>query len=106
MEGKILLVEMHGCEFSELDSEERIVETLSRIAERCRMNVIKTLSHKFEPHGVTAVSLIAESHIAVHTWPELGYMSVLIHTCGETDPEESIDILKEFRHSRISTRRV
>jgi len=106
MKGKILYAELSGCSFKEIDSEERILAMLSEIADKCRMNVLKTISHKFEPHGITAVSLIAESHIAVHTWPELGYMSVLIHTCGETDPEEAIPVLKKLSHSFFSFRRL
>ena len=33
-------------------------------------------SHKFDPQGVTAVALLAESHISIHTWPENGYGSL------------------------------
>ena len=45
--------------------------------------------HKFSPHGVSGIVVIAESHFSVHTWPEYGYCAVDIFTCGEdikTDP--------------------
>ncbi len=32
--------------------------------------------HKFSPHGVSGVVVISESHLAIHTWPELGYAAV------------------------------
>ena len=31
--------------------------------------------HQFSPHGVTATATLAESHIALHTWPEHGYFA-------------------------------
>ncbi|MBI2940269.1 MAG: adenosylmethionine decarboxylase, partial [Chloroflexi bacterium] len=41
---------------------------------------------QFEPHGVTVVVIIAESHLSIHTWPEHGYAAVDVFTCGD-DPE-------------------
>ena len=44
------------------------------------MNLI---SNKFEPQGVTAIALLAESHLSIHTWPESKYSAVDIFTCGQ-----------------------
>lgn len=40
--------------------------------------------HAFEPagSGVTGVVLLAESHLAVHTWPELGAVTVDVYVCN------------------------
>ena len=48
---------------------------LSAVAERF---------HAFEPagSGVTGVVLLAESHLAVHTWPELGAVTVDVYVCN------------------------
>ena len=40
------------------------------------------MSNQFEPQGVTAVGLLAESHLSIHTWPEHCYAAVDIFTCG------------------------
>jgi S-adenosylmethionine decarboxylase len=45
--------------------------------------VIGCHSHKFEPHGVTAFVILAESHFSIHTWPERGTAALDIFTCGE-----------------------
>ena len=37
--------------------------------------------HQFEPVGVTGVMLLAESHVAIHTWPEQRFVSVDIYVC-------------------------
>jgi len=34
------------------------------------------------PHGVSGVIVIAESHLAIHTWPEFNFASIDIYTCG------------------------
>ena len=40
--------------------------------------------HAFEPagSGITGVVLLAESHLAVHTWPELGAVTVDVYVCN------------------------
>ena len=40
------------------------------------------MSNKFEPFGVTAIALLAESHLSIHTWPESQYSAIDIFTCG------------------------
>ncbi len=46
--------------------------------------------HQFNPHGVSGVVIIAESHLFIHTWPELGYAAVDIFTCGDSvQPEKA-----------------
>ncbi len=43
--------------------------------------------HKFSPQGVSGVVVISESHLAIHTWPELGYAAIDVFTCGDhVDP--------------------
>ena len=48
-----------------------------------RNKSINIISNKFEPQGVTAIALLAESHISIHTWPESNYSAVDIFTCGQ-----------------------
>jgi S-adenosylmethionine/arginine decarboxylase-like enzyme len=41
------------------------------------------LFHAFPPPGgVTGVVLLAESHLAVHTWPELGAVTLDAYVCN------------------------
>lgn len=37
--------------------------------------------HRFDPQGLSLAVLLAESHVAVHTWPELGTAYVTLTTC-------------------------
>lgn len=46
-------------------------------------------------HGVTGVAIIAESHVAIHTWPEHGYAAVDIFTCNlEADLDAGVEAMK------------
>ena len=51
--------------------------------------------HHFTPNGgISGVAVLAESHVSVHTWPERGFAAFDVFMCGNTRPEESIEVLK------------
>ncbi len=57
---------------------------------------LKTALYKFPVQGITGVILLAESHIAIHTWPEHDYMAVDIFTCGKnTKPVKALEFLRQ-----------
>jgi S-adenosylmethionine decarboxylase proenzyme len=92
--GRCLIVELYGCEEGVLDSLSGIEEAMVDAADVAGANIIKTVFHKFSPYGVSGIVVIAESHLAIHTWPEHGYAAVDIFTCGETvDPWKAYDRL-------------
>ena len=58
--------------------------------------LLRSEFHDFgEGYGVTGVSLLAESHMSIHTWPEHKYAAVDIYMCGETDPYQALSALKD-----------
>ena len=69
---------------------------LSRAAKLANATVLNLISNKFEPQGVTAIALLAESHISIHSWPESNYSAVDIFTCGQNmQPELASQYLIE-----------
>ena len=50
--------------------------------------------HQFSPHGVTATATLAESHIAIHTWPEHGYFAADLFFCGAGQPQMAARLLQ------------
>ena len=82
--GTHCVLELHGCPVDHLNSEPLIRGAVARAADEGLSTLLSLTSHQFQPHGVTALALLAESHISVHTWPEHGYAAVDIFTCGET----------------------
>ena len=57
--------------------------------------VLMSHHHSFEPQGATAVVVLAESHVSIHTWPEWGGATLDAYTCGSADPERLIDLVIE-----------
>lgn len=76
------IVDLHGCPSELLDDHDQIRARLKETTERYGLTLLNLISNKFEPQGVTAVGLLAESHMSIHTWPEHGYAAVDIFTCG------------------------
>ena len=82
-QSKHLLLELYRCDHEKLNDESFLRCTLNRAAKLANAIVLNLISNKFEPQGVTAIALLAESHISIHTWPESHYSAVDIFTCGQ-----------------------
>ena len=82
-QSKHLLLELYRCDYERLNDESFLRCTLNRAAKLAKASVLNLISNKFEPQGVTAIALLAESHISIHTWPESNYSAVDIFTCGQ-----------------------
>lgn len=48
------------------------------------LHALGLLSYKFSNGGFSAIVNLAESHLALHTWPELNYLTIDIYTCNYT----------------------
>jgi S-adenosylmethionine decarboxylase proenzyme len=99
--GKHILAEYFECECTYLDSEQAIREVMLEAASASGATIVGNIFHHFNPQGVTGVVVIAESHLAIHTWPEFRYASVDLFTCGShLDPWVGFEYLKERLQSR------
>lgn len=64
------------------------MKSLRRSIELSNATLMDEISIEFTPQGITAVCLLSESHLSIHTWPEKKYAAIDIFTCGEhCDPE-------------------
>ena len=77
-----------------LDDPEAIRQALLRAIDAGRATLIDLCVHQFSPHGVTATATLAESHIAIHTWPEHGYFAADLFFCGAGQPKLAMKILQ------------
>ena len=82
--GAHLLLDMWDCRDELLSNADALVALIRRAAEAAGGTVIDVRSHSFGPWGVTAVALLAESHVSIHTWPEAHYAAVDAYTCGRS----------------------
>ena len=53
-----------------------------QLANEAGLTVLGERFHQFEPQGVTGMVLLAESHLAVHTWPELESVTLDVYVCN------------------------
>lgn len=77
-----------------LDDEARIQQAFRDCVDECGATLLHIHTHKFSPQGVSGVAVLAESHISVHTWPEIGYGAFDVFMCGDAQPWRAVDVLK------------
>ncbi|MDI9462969.1 MAG: adenosylmethionine decarboxylase [Bacillota bacterium] len=94
--GHHVLAEFYGCSAEILNDMQKIERTMVDAALEAGSEIREVAFHKFSPQGVSGVIVISESHLTIHTWPELGYAAVDVFTCGtKVDPWVSCNYLKE-----------
>lgn len=99
--GRQILVEFYDCKESNINDVNFIESSLIKATKASGATIISHNFHKFSPYGVSGVVVIAESHVAIHTWPEYNYAAVDIFTCGDTiDPWIIQENLKEYFESK------
>ncbi|MCG2862841.1 MAG: adenosylmethionine decarboxylase [Vulcanisaeta sp.] len=94
---------LYGCDKELLKDEIYLTKVVREAAEVAGATVVSTFYYKFGVHGgVSVVAIVAESHISIHTWPEYGYATVDVYTCGShTKPMEAFKyIVKNLKASR------
>ena len=101
--GKHYLLNLYGCPYGVLNDEKCLTMLLEDAASASGATVVNTISKSFNPHGVTVISLLSESHISIHTWPEHGKAAVDVYTCGNCDPKIGCDMIIEQLHSTSHT---
>ena len=96
-----LTIDGFGGNREKLASEELVRGLLDRYPESIGMTKIaapyvqRYVGSKPEDWGVSGFVLIAESHIAVHTFPERGYVWADIFSCKGFDAEEAVRRVSE-----------
>ena len=99
--GRHVLVELFDCPATLLNDTDRIEQIMQESALKCGATIVQSVFHRFNPHGVSGVVVIAESHLSIHTWPEYGYAAVDVFTCGdEIDPWIGVEHLREHLQAK------
>ncbi len=94
--GKHILVEFYNCDKKILNNAKLVEKYMVESAKKANATVVQSVFHLFNPHGVSGVVVISESHLAIHTWPEYGYASIDLFTCGDdVNPWVAFEYLKE-----------
>ena len=86
-----------------IEDKKELKKILIKTVKMAKNTPLEIVIHKFNPCGITGVALLAESHIALHSWPEFNYLAIDIFTCGEkSKPYKALEYLKkEFKPKRV-----
>ncbi|UTR11351.1 MULTISPECIES: adenosylmethionine decarboxylase [Evansella] len=81
--GRHVIAELWDCDIDKLNDMEYIERLFVDAALEAGAEVREVAFHKFAPHGVSGVVIISESHLTIHSFPEHGYASIDVYTCGD-----------------------
>lgn len=106
--GRHLLVEYTGCEPARLADLERVATAMLEAARTAGATVVTHSFHHFAAQdggaGVSGAVIIAESHLAIHTWPEHRFAAVDFFSCGPVDMDRGLAVLKAALGARDEVR--
>jgi S-adenosylmethionine decarboxylase len=95
--GQHLLLDLFDCDEQIISSLQGVKTSMLEAAARAQATVVQLVFHEFSPFGISGVVVIAESHLAIHTWPEHRYAAVDIFTCGDVlEPKVAADYLAQL----------
>lgn len=103
MLGQHSLFDLHGCDPALLADERTVRLVLLDAVRKSGGTIVTDFFHQFSPHGVSGVVVIAESHLAIHTWPERGFAAVDLFTCSTALDHEQVE---KWVASALAARRV
>jgi S-adenosylmethionine decarboxylase len=93
--GRHLLLNFSGCQ-ADLNDLELIRESMVDAVKMVGATILSQLEHQFDPHGVSVVLMLSESHASVHTYPEYNACFLDIFTCGQMPVERFGDALEQL----------
>ena len=78
-------------------NNDKLIHMCDEIVKKIKINVINKSIHHFKPVGLTALYLLAESHLSIHTWPEHNCVRMDLFSCGNTEnTKKIIPIIQSF----------
>lgn len=101
--GRQLIAELWDCNVDILNDIELIERIFVDAALKAGAEVREVAFHRFAPYGVSGVVIISESHLTIHSFPEHGYASIDVYTCGaKIDPNVAVEYIAQSLESKIS----
>lgn len=91
-----------------IESSKEIEKLLLGAVKEANNTPLKVAIHKFQPQGITGIVLLAESHMAIHVWPEFNYTAIDIYTCGDkSNPVKALEHLKkELKPQKVEIKKI
>ncbi|KAI8800624.1 S-adenosyl-L-methionine-dependent methyltransferase [Cladochytrium replicatum] len=96
--GQHYIVDMFGVDsdaLSSLENDSSFTKVKAAIA-AAGMTLLGTSAHRFDCGGLTAVFLLSESHVSIHSWPEHQFIAIDVYTCGLGKPAKIVHMFERF----------
>jgi len=114
MNGLHILAEFHACKGDRrlLLEAEPLAALCRRVCKGAGLEVVAEAFHQFAGAGATGALVLAESHLAIHTWPELESVTLDLYVCNYSQDnraaaEAAYDALRtRFKPGRVVRRDV
>jgi S-adenosylmethionine decarboxylase len=101
--GRHVISELWECNEEKLNDMDFIERTFVNAALESGAEVREVAFHKFAPQGVSGVVIISESHLTIHSFPEHGYASIDVYTCGDRiDPNVATDYITKALEAKLT----
>lgn len=94
--GKHLIIDCRNVPKEICSDDKNFLDIMEKAAIGAGATVISKIRYRFgynSPPGFTCVVMLDESHISAHSYSDLGTMAIDIFTCGNTDPEDVLNII-------------
>ncbi|EQB35642.1 hypothetical protein M948_11895 [Virgibacillus sp. CM-4] len=92
--GRHIIAELWECNIDKLNNMAMIERIFVEAALKAGAEIREVTFHKFAPQGVSGVVIISESHLTIHSFPEHGYASIDVYTCGdEINPNTAVEYI-------------
>ncbi len=92
--GQHLLVDIDGLDASFLNSEARLATAMISMVDNSGLTLLSYHCHGLYPEGVSCAGVLLESHVAFHTWPTEGVITLDLFTCGSTSLLDSMTLIE------------
>ncbi|MHA2610489.1 MAG: adenosylmethionine decarboxylase [bacterium JZ-2024 1] len=105
--GLHLLLDCWECKGEAMQEENTAALMLQDAVKAISAHLLHSHIHRFQPHGLTGFALLQESHISIHTWPEIGFAAIDIFSCGKITPEPAVEVFQKYlKPGRVRLRKV
>ncbi|MGX4669878.1 adenosylmethionine decarboxylase [Cerasibacillus sp. JNUCC 74] len=92
--GRHVIAELWQCNVNKLNNIDILEQVFVEAALKSGAEIREVTFHKFAPIGISGVVIISESHLTVHSFPEHGYASIDVYTCGNIiDPHKAVQYI-------------
>ena len=94
--GQHLLVDISGVDGAFLNSEKQLATAMVQLVDNSGLTLLSYHCHGLKPAGVSCAGVLLESHVAFHTWPAEGVITLDLFTCGSTSLLDSVKLIEDL----------